>query len=210
MVASDAALADVPMPRTEEALLIAKAQRGKPEAFRALVVLYQERLFAFVWRMVRDHHEAEDVCQAAFVKAYESLASYSHEYAFSTWLFTIAYRIALNNMRKRKALNGDIDFSRCDAGETESPDCVANTEEARRMRELIWTAVDDLTTVQKSTVLLFYKENKSCQEIGDILGVPAVTVKSHLHRARERLRAALGAQLVDDWTTIRFNDAASA
>lgn len=210
MVASDAANADAQMPRTEEAQLIARAQRGRPEAFRALVSAYQQRLYGFVWRLVRDHHEAEDVCQAAFVKAYESLASYSAEYAFSTWLFTIAYRVALNNMRKRKALTGDVDFSRFDAGSDAAADSVANTEEARRMRELVWTAVDDLTPVQKSTVLLFYKENKSCQTIGEILGIPAVTVKSHLHRAREKLRGALEAQLADGWGTIRFNDAASA
>lgn len=210
MATSIAEQTDASMAKGDEAQLIARAQRGHAESFRALVAAYQERLFAFVWRMVRDHHEAEDVCQAAFVKAYESLASYSSEYAFSTWLFTIAYRIALNNMRKRKALSGDVDFSRFDTGECETPAAVANTEEARRMRELIWTAVDDLSPVQKSAVLLFYRENKSCQEIGDILGVPAVTVKSHLHRAREKLRGALSADLVNDWTTIRFNDAASA
>ena len=81
------------MARSEETRLIARAKRGSPDAFRVLVDAYKDRLFAFVWRMVRDHHEAEDITQSAFVKAYEALESYSEQWAFSTWLFTIAYRL---------------------------------------------------------------------------------------------------------------------
>ena len=97
----DAGLAEHALSRDDESRLIARARRGNPDAFRELVEAYKERLFAFVWRIVRHHHEAEDVCQSAFVKAYESLASYSREYAFSTWLFTIAYRMCLNTLRKK-------------------------------------------------------------------------------------------------------------
>lgn len=189
------------MSRDAEQKLIARARRGQPEAFRELVEIYQDRLFAFVWRMLRNHHEAEDVCQAAFVKAYESLASYSKQYAFSTWLFTIAYRLCLNAMRKKKALSGAVDLSWFGAP---GDDALANSEEARRLRTLIWNAVDGLTPAQKSAVLLFYRENRSCEEIGRMLGMPAVTVKSHLHRARARLRACLSGELADDWADVRF------
>src|SRR5215470_12335346 len=99
------------MARDVEIRLIARAKRGHADAFRSLVEAYKDRLFAFIWRMVRNHHEAEDICQAAFVKAFESLKSYSETYAFSTWLFTIGYRLCLNQMRKRRAMSGETDFS---------------------------------------------------------------------------------------------------
>jgi RNA polymerase sigma-70 factor (ECF subfamily) len=191
------------MTRDEETRLIARAKRGHGDAFRDLVEAYKERLFAFVWRMVRNHHETEDLCQAAFVKAYESLESYSSKYAFSTWLFTIAYRLCLNSLRKKKAISGETDFSYVGNGETDVSLSLANSEEAQRLRDLIWDAVDQLSPPQKSAVLLFYREEKSCHEIGLVLGIPAVTVKSHLHRAREKLRQMLSAELVEDWLAVR-------
>ncbi len=182
------------MPRSEESKLIARARRGDAEAFRALVDAYKDRLFAFVWRMVRNHHEAEDIAQSAFVKAYEALATYSEKWAFSTWLFTIAYRLCVNHLRRRKPLHGEGVMASLGTGEADTHETVANTEEARRLREMVWTAVDDLSPQQKSAVLLFYREGKSCEEIGQVLDMPAVTVKSHLHRARARLREALQAE----------------
>ncbi len=192
------------MPREEEQRLIERAKRGSADAFRALVDLYKDRLFAFIWRMIRNHHEAEDLCQSAFVRAFESLESYSNKYAFSTWLFTIGYRLCLNHLRKRRPIAADVDYSRIDAGGDEVSESVANSEEARRLREVIWSAVDQLTTPQKACVTLFYREGQSCQEIGQALDIPAVTVKSHLHRAREKLGARLQSELVDDWMAIRF------
>ena len=191
------------MTRAEDIRLIARARRGHADAFRDLVEAYKDRLFAFVWRILRNHHESEDVCQAAFVKAYESLDSYSANYAFSTWLFTIAYRLCLNSLRKKKAFSGETDFSHVGDGEAEASLSLASSEEAERLRDLIWTAVAQLSPPQKSAVLLFYREDKSCQEIGLVLGIPAVTVKSHLHRARAKLRQLLSAELVEDWMAVR-------
>ena len=96
------------------------------------------------------------------------------------------------------------DFSRIGADGDDAPRAIANTEEARRLREAIWAAVDDLKPPQKTSVLLFYREGKSCEEIGRVLDMPTVTVKSHLHRARAKLREALQAMFVDDWTTVKF------
>jgi RNA polymerase sigma-70 factor (ECF subfamily) len=191
------------MTRAEEIRLIARAKRGHEDAFRDLVEAYKERLFAFVWRMVRNYHETEDVCQAAFVKAYESLNSYSTNYAFSTWLFTIAYRLCLNSLRKKKAISGETDFSYVGNDEPDVALSLANSEEAQRLRDLIWTAVERLSPPQKSAIVLFYREGQSCQEIGVVLGIPAVTVKSHLHRAREKLRQMLSVELVEDWLEVR-------
>jgi len=200
----DASNAELCMSREDELRLVLRAKRGHADAFREIVEAYKERLFAFVWRIVRHHHEAEDICQTAFVRAYESLESYSSQYAFSTWLFTIAYRLCLNHLRKHKAVSGEMDFSRIGQDQADAPTELANSEEARRLRDLIWAAADKLSPPQKSAVLLFYREEKSCHEIGLILSMPAVTVKSHLHRARAKLRKLLSAELVDDWMAIDY------
>lgn len=192
------------MARSDEIRLVRRAKRGHADALRTLVDSYKDRLFAFIWRMVRDHHEAEDIAQAAFVKAYEALDSYSERYAFSTWLFTIAYRLCLNHLRKRKPYSGEVDFTRIGTDEADAPQRLASTEEARRLRTVIWEAVEQLKPAQKSAILLFYRQGKSCDEIGRILDMPTVTVKSHLHRARARLREALSAELMDDWMNVEF------
>jgi len=190
------------MSREETKRLVARVRKGHPDAYREIVEAYKDRLFAFVWRMIRDHHEVEDICQAVFVKAYESLASYSDQYAFSTWLFTIAYRMSINSIRKRRALSGDVDFTRIANADEDTADALAHSEEARNLRTEIWAAVESLTPPQKTSVLLFYREGKSCEEIGQVLGIPAVTVKSHLHRAREKLRGRLRAELLGDGSAL--------
>jgi RNA polymerase sigma-70 factor (ECF subfamily) len=186
------------MEKGEVTRLIRRVRRGQVDAFRQLVDAYKERLFAYIWRMVRDHHEAEDICQQVFVKAFESLSSYDDQYAFSTWLYTIAYRTTLNALRKRRALSGDVDFSHIGGAADDAADALASSEEARHVKELIWRAVDELSPPQKTSVLLFYREGQSCQEIGEVLGMPPVTVKSHLHRARAKLREKLRSALLDE------------
>lgn len=174
-----------------ESQLVVRARSGEREALRELVDLHQDRLFAFIWRMIRNHHDAEEVCQDAFLKAFASLDSFSSEYRFSTWLFTIGYRVCLNRMRRRRALTGDLEFSIVGPPDDQSASVPLESEEASRLKEKVWTAVDRLSAPQRATVLLFYRHELGCQEIARILELPIATVKSHLHRARNRLREML-------------------
>lgn len=190
--------------------LVARTRRGDADAYREIVETYKERLYAFLWKMVRNHHEAEEITQAAFVKAYESLDSYSTKYAFSTWLYTIGYRLCLNRLRKRKAVSADVDFDSFGAAGEDVAVTLANSESAKKLKAEVWDAVDQLSEVQKAAVLLFYQENQSCQEISSVLGIPAVTVKSHLHRARAKLREMINPDVAEAYTTIAFPKQASA
>lgn len=167
-----------------------------------LVDAHKDRLFAFVWRILRDHHESEEICQEAFLRAFSSLESFSAEYRFSTWLFTIAYRLCLNQIRRRKSLTGDVDFTGIANGEPDTVERIAESEEARRLKDQIWDAVGELSAPQKAAIMLFYREGMGCEAIAQTLGIPMATAKSHLHRARGRLRDILSG-LVKDWTTVR-------
>lgn len=189
--------------REREVQLIDRARGGDRAALRELVDGHKDRLFAFIWRMVRNHHEAEDVCQDAFLKAFASLDTFSSEYRFSTWLFTIGYRVCLNRLRRKRPYAGDVDFSAmaCEGGA--SPSATLESEEAGRVRASVWSAVDRLSPPQRATILLFYRNEFGCQEISRVLQLPLATVKSHLHRGRMRLRELLEAMPDQDWSGFR-------
>lgn len=175
----------------QEQALIARIRRGDRAATRELVDQHKERLFAFLRRMVHNHHDAEEICQETFLKAFASLDSYSTEFRFSTWLFTIGYRVCLNSLRRKHAITGDMDFSGMPAGGRPGTAELIESEEAAKLKDAVWTAVEELSPPQRATVLLFYRHDQSCHEISRVLELPLATVKSHLHRARNRLRTLL-------------------
>lgn len=176
--------------RDRERQVVARARAGDRAAARELIDNHRDRLFAFVWRMVRDHHDAEEVCQEAFLKAFASLETFSTEFRFSTWLFTIGYRVCLNQLRRKRALTGELDFTSMPGSPTSSTESL-ESEDAGRLRSAIWTAVDRLSAPQRATLLLFYRHDMGCHDIARVLELPVATVKSHLHRARNRLRELL-------------------
>jgi len=188
----------------DERTLIRRARRGDSAACRELVDAHKNRLFAFVWRFVRHHHDAEEVCQDAFLRAFAALESFNEKYRFSTWLFTIAYRLCLNRMRRKPAATGGPEIDQVADSQADAAEAVAASEEAQTLKRVIWQAVDQLSGPQKGAVLLFYREQLSCQEISEVLDMPPATVKSHLHRARSRLREILTAELGDQAPEIRL------
>lgn len=174
--------------RQQEKLIIAQAKIGDRQALRKLVDSHKDRLFAFIWRMVRNTHDAEEICQDAFLKAFASLDSFSVKYRFSTWLFTIGYRVCLNRLRRKRPIGG-VDIESLSIASS-VPDILESADLAE-LKDQIWSAVDRLSPPQRATVILFYRLDKSCQDIARVLEVPVATVKSHLHRARNRLREML-------------------
>lgn len=198
-----------------EEQLIRQAQRGCAKSAHQIISTFQERLHSFVWRMVRNQHDAEEICQDAFMRAFQNLESFDFRFRFSTWLYTIAYRLCLNTLRKQKDVTCDMDFdapsaplNRSERQEADVGEQVANSDEAYRLKKIIWENVDHLSPPQRATVLLFYRESLSCQEIGDVLNMPAATVKSHLHRARARLRELLDDKLSENWAGMEIRESA--
>lgn len=193
--------------REQEKQLIVRARGGDRGAVRDLIDLHKDRLFGFIFRMIRNHHDAEDICQDAFLKAFASLDTFSVEYRFSTWLFTIGYRVCLNCIRRRRTSTAEFDLAAIPAASQRDGADVAESEEAGRLKTLVWHAVDRLSAPQRATVVLFYRHEHSCQEIAHVLQLPVATVKSHLHRARNRLREMLESAGEDDLRQFRNRSA---
>jgi len=177
--------------RDQEKLLIARVRAGDRLAVRELIDRHKDRLFAFIWRMVRHHHDAEEICQDAFLKAFASIDTFSSDFRFSTWLFTIGYRVCLNHLRRKRALTGEMDFAALPTESAETAAATLESQDAARLREMVWSAVDQLSAPQRATLVLFYRHEFSCHDIARVLELPVATVKSHLHRGRNRLREML-------------------
>ncbi|MFG0286238.1 MAG: RNA polymerase sigma factor [Phycisphaerales bacterium JB039] len=179
------------MKRAEELSLINRARAGDRLASEALVRAQQQSLYAYMLRMCGRHDVAEDVTQEAFVRALTSLDRFDTRYRFSTWLFTIAKRLYLNMCDRRRPLyDTDIVESRRGASR---PDrlSIGAVEERALMRDEIQIALDQVPERQREVLILFHQQNWPIALIAEHLGIPEGTVKSHLHRGRRRLRAAL-------------------
>ncbi len=181
-----------------EADAVARARAGDADAFRVLVDAYRDRAFGLALRIVRSREDAEEVAQDAFVRAWRGLPAFRADARFSTWLYRIVMRRALDSaatLRRRLGREVPLDETGgADRGgsaegargaSTPGPDAPADAR-ARRLEGLIAR----LTGAQRVVVTLYYYEDRTIAEVARTLGVPDGTVKTHLHRARAALRAA--------------------
>jgi len=166
--------------------LIALTLAGRGEAFGTLVERYERAVYHLAYRTLRDGEEAKDATQEAWVKAYRALASFRPGAKFSTWIFTICYRVCCDRLAKRKRFTG-----------AEIPDVAdpapgpAATYEAAEDAARLRVAIDALPEKYRTVITLFHLQGKQYEEIATVLGLPLGTVKTHLFRAKDLLRAAL-------------------
>jgi len=172
------------LPETEESIeqLAAKARAGCLVSFEKIVEQYKDRLFTFLMQIVGNEHDAEDLAQEAFVKAYRHLHTFDGRARFSTWLYTIAKNGAFTHLRKRRPqqpIEGMEDIL-----STPVPTDGADAES-------IWMIARKLKPKFYETLWLFYAEGFSLKETAAIMKTNAITVRVNLHRARAALAKKL-------------------
>jgi len=154
---------------------------------------YHDAIFGFIYRMVHDREQVEDLTQEAFIKAFASLRNFNEEFAFSTWLYKIATNNSIDFIRKRKLQMFSIDkpIESKDSDYTfELPD---DSYEADRelisdqKAILLKKAIDQLPEKYRRVILLRHSEERSYEEIAVMLKLPIGTIKAHIFRARELL-----------------------
>ena len=177
--------------------LIRLASEGNQQAFEELMRKYHSLIFNLIYRMVGNREEAEDLVQETFVKAFRSLKSFNEEFAFSTWLYKIASNHTIDLLRKKRLQLLSLDepvrtregeMSREYPDENFNPERTLITSESTR---IIFQAIEALPEQYRTIISLRHKEDKSYEEIGQILNIPIGTVKARLFRARELLRKEL-------------------
>ncbi len=183
--------------RAEDTVLIRNALAGKQEAFRAIMDKYHDNIAALLHRMIRNNDEVEDLTQEAFIKAFASLANYSNEFAFSTWLYKIATNNCIDHIRKRKLPTFSIDKpieSKDGDYSFEIPDSSYEPDRSlinRQRTLMLEEAIASLPLKYRTVILMRHTDEMDYQDIADELHVPIGTVKAHIFRAREMLNNAL-------------------
>jgi len=176
-----------------EARLVAQALAGSQSAFEQILRRYQRPVISLLIRLTGDAALAEDLAQEAFVKAFRNLAAFDTRRRLSSWLFRIAHNTGIDALRKARPVTVEID-----AGEPADlliAPAAADPVERRALGRAIDQALAELRPDQRTAVVLRYEQGLSFDEIGQVLGIPEATARSHVHRARKdlmRLMTAAG------------------
>jgi RNA polymerase sigma-70 factor (ECF subfamily) len=181
-----------------DAALMLRVKQGDSEAFAALVEKYKQPVMNLVYRTLPDATEAEDLAQHAFLQVYKSAHRYEVSAKFSTWLFTIARNLCLNEIRRRSRHPADsLDETGADDDQPlrqpqdlktfAPPDAALQSELEEKIEEVLGT----LPEKQRTAILLCREEELSYEQIAEVLGCSVSATKSLIHRGRETLKEAL-------------------
>ncbi|PCI69129.1 MAG: RNA polymerase sigma factor RpoE [Piscirickettsiaceae bacterium] len=181
------------MSNEDDQILVEMVQAGNKKAFDKLVIKYQHKVIQLVMRYVKDHSEAQDVAQEAFIKTYRALPNFRGESAFYTWLYRIAVNTAKNFLvsRARRAVYNQVDVDDAESydgayllKEGDSPEHLLLTEEIRLK---IQQTIDGLPSDLQIAIRLRELEGLSYDEIAVKMDCPVGTVRSRIFRAREAI-----------------------
>jgi RNA polymerase sigma-70 factor (ECF subfamily) len=182
-----------------DAALMLRVKQGDAAAFEDLVNKYKQPVMNLLYRTIRDATEAEDLAQTVFVQVFKFADRYRVESKFSTWLFTIARNLALNELRRRSRHPAE---SLDAAAEPEAEAAPRQFEDTRNVSAPDQLLRDELTGKveealaalpenQRTAILLFKEKEMSYDEISEILGCSLSATKSLIHRGRETLKQKL-------------------
>jgi RNA polymerase sigma-70 factor (ECF subfamily) len=179
-------------PPPEDARIVRQVLRGKREAFGVLVERYQKPIFNFIYRFYGNYELAQELTQETFLRCYQFLKSYDQGRKFSTWLYTVARNICIDEFKKRRSAREvclddvlpAVDAKHAEgAGESDQQaDCIRREDDFKLLE-----ALQELPPAARTVLLLHYFQGLSYQEIGEALSLPVSTVKIRIFRAKKAL-----------------------
>ena len=187
---------------SSESELIKRAQAGDREAFCLLARGYERRIYSLALHYCRDPHDAEDLSQEVWLKAYRAIASFRGESSFYTWLRQITINSFLNDRRAEKIMLGDeqraikrgelVSLDELEVMPAERGPRLEETVQQKLLVERVMQALDELTPQQRLIFLLKHREGMTYEEISTACGCSTGTIKKSLFRAVHKLREHLG------------------
>lgn len=169
---------------------IKRVQSGDPDSFEPLVLKYQSFVFGIVRSVIHNTSEEEDLAQEAFIQAFRGLSKFRFNSQFKTWLYRVTVNVCLNHLRKKKSSrmqDGEIDLKLI-VDKSLTPD---KSLERMEMISIMDKIIKTLPPKYGSILHLYYYEDMQYEEISEMTGMPLGTVKSHLHRAKEKVKDSL-------------------
>ena len=173
---------------TDDRSLVSRIVSGDTAAFRLLIKQNERLVVHMIGRLIDRAEDREELCQDVFLKVHEKLGEFNFQSKLSTWIATIAYRHAINHLRKKKIEVSDIPEEESFTAHfvaLDNPEEQVNDEETNK---IVLTLIDQLPPQYKAVLTLYHLEEKNYQEIGEITGMPEGTVKNYLFRARQLLK----------------------
>src|SRR5438128_8399923 len=187
--------------RIDDTMLIREAQHGNRAAFEELVRHYDNAVLRLALHLTGSEHDAQDIYQEAFLKAYKNVGSFRFECSFYTWIYRIVTNLCLDHLRKKQVRKEDAPVATDAEGEQYDvlervPDgrAAANPERDLMRRELgtrITSALDRLTPRERMVFELKHYHGLKLRTVGEILHTTEETAKNTLFRATQKLRGAL-------------------
>lgn len=173
---------------TDDKALVSRITSGDVQAFRQLIQQHERLVAHMVGRLIHQVEDREELCQDVFMKVHEKLEEFTYQSKLSTWIATIAYRHAINHLRKKKIEVSDIpDEDRFTANFVAELNPEEILEE-QDQEEMVLKLLEYLPVHYKTVLTLFHLDNMNYQEIGEVTGMPEGTVKNYLFRARHLLK----------------------
>jgi RNA polymerase sigma-70 factor, ECF subfamily len=179
---------------------VAQLRGGDLDALSALLTRYQNRLYRYLLRLVREPAEAEDLFQQTWLRVAEKIRQFDPRRNFEAWLFTLARNLAIDHLRRIRPESLDQPVGDDPAGESAAARLVSNECPpiegilARERAGRLSAALELLPMVQREVLTLRFEEEMKLEEIAEVLDAPLSTVKTRLRRALERLKITLEAQ----------------
>lgn len=177
----------------DEKYIINEVLSGNREAFVLLIRQYEGLVLHIVTPLIGINEDREDICQDVFIKVFEKLNSFQFNSKLGTWIGNIAYNTSINYLQKKRNIllssllmpENELSFMENSTADFNNPEQIfIKQEDISRLNLMI----DKLTEIQKATLLLFYQDEMSLEEISKILEMSVNTVKSHLFRAKNSLK----------------------
>jgi RNA polymerase sigma-70 factor, ECF subfamily len=189
-------------PRTDDSMLVRKAQQGDTAAFEELVRQYDRVVLRLAMNITGSQEDAQDIYQEAFLRAYINLSRFRFECSFYTWIYRIATNLCLDHLRRKHMRNRDVITERYSEDEEENslmdrvadPSPEASPERALRSRELrdrILRALRRLSPRERMVFELKHYQGLKLQTVAVMLNTTENTIKNTLFRATQKLRTEL-------------------
>ena len=178
--------------KNDDAELIQRILEGDQHAFTLLVEKYQEQVHTLAWQKIGDFHIAQEITQDVFITAYQKFSSFTHYRQFAGWLYVVTNRKCIAWHRKKKIETQSFDETNpVELEEAYYSEYIAQQREEaekEKRRTIVHKLLSKLQESDRTVMSLYYLAEMSCEEISEFLGVAPNTVRSRLHRARNRLK----------------------
>lgn len=179
--------------------IIERILSGDKSGYRDLANRHKDYAFTVAYKVAGTREDAEEIAQDAFIQAFNALPTFNQEAKFTTWLYRIVFNAALMFKRKNRIQTEDIELSQ---SAQSVPADIANELKISEQRQYIQKALNHLSPDDITMITLFYLKEQSLEEIAQVVGISAATVKVKLCRARKRLAEAISKMLGKEVKTL--------